>query len=83
LITHLPSSTTIKAKKQTPERAALENYTKPFVHKRNEDLKTSLVPIFNKLKAEHPNDWLLTVEITELLKRQKRSSTTGRSEGLS
>jgi phenylalanine-4-hydroxylase len=82
LITHLPSSTTIKAK-QTPERAALEKIIRSHSSIREtKDLKTSLVPIFNKLKAEHPNDWLLTVEITELFLKE-RSSTTGRSEGLS
>ena len=34
----------------------------------SKDMTSSLSPIFQKLKEEHPNDWLLCVEIVELLK---------------
>jgi phenylalanine-4-hydroxylase len=68
LITHLPSSTTIKAK-HSAERDDLETlYQTVRSIRETKDLKTSLVPIFNKLKADHANDWLLSVEIAELLK---------------
>jgi phenylalanine-4-hydroxylase len=68
LITHLPSSTTIKAK-HSAERDDLETlYQTVRSIRETKDLKASLVPIFNKLKADHANDWLLSVEIAELLK---------------
>jgi phenylalanine-4-hydroxylase len=68
LITHMPSSTTIKAK-HSAERDDLETlYQTVRSIRETKDLETSLVPVFNKLKAEHPNDWLLSVEIVELLK---------------
>jgi phenylalanine-4-hydroxylase len=68
LITNLPSSKTIKAK-HSAERANLEKlYQTIRSIRETKDLETSLVPIFNKLKAEHPSDWLLTIEIVELLK---------------
>ncbi|MFT7164687.1 MAG: phenylalanine-4-hydroxylase, partial [Flavobacterium sp.] len=68
LITNLPSSKTIKAK-HSAERDDLEKlYQAVRSIRETKDSKTSLVPVFNKLKADHPNDWLLTVEIVEILK---------------
>ncbi|MEZ7499156.1 aromatic amino acid hydroxylase [Flavobacterium sp. Arc3] len=68
LITHLPSSTTIKAK-HTPERDELEVlYQTVRIIRESKDIYASLAPIFHKLKAGHPKDWLLAVEIAELLK---------------
>lgn len=68
LITHLPSSKTIKAK-HTPERDDLEKlYQTVRSTRETKDMETSLAPVFQKLKANHPNDWLLAVEIAELLK---------------
>jgi phenylalanine-4-hydroxylase len=68
LITHLPSSKTIKAK-HSPERDDLEIlYHTVHVIRESIEKPTSLAPIFEKLKTEHPNDWLLAIEITELLK---------------
>jgi phenylalanine-4-hydroxylase len=68
LITHLPSSTTIKAK-HTPERDELEVlYQTVRIIRESKDIYASLAPIFHKLKAGHPKDWLLAIEITELLK---------------
>jgi len=68
LITHLPSSKTIKAK-HTPERDDLEKlYQTVRSTRETKDMETSLAPVFHKLKADHPNDWLLAVEIAELLK---------------
>jgi phenylalanine-4-hydroxylase len=70
LITNLPSSKTIKAK-HSAERANLEKLYKDVrTIRETKDLETSLSPIFNKLKADHPNDWLLSVEITEILKER-------------
>ncbi|WP_158729650.1 MULTISPECIES: aromatic amino acid hydroxylase [unclassified Flavobacterium] len=68
LISHLPSSTTIKAK-HTAERDDLEILYQTVRNIREtKDKETSLRPIFEKIQRNHPNDWLLAVELTELLK---------------
>jgi phenylalanine-4-hydroxylase len=41
--------------------------------RKSKDIYASLDPIFHRLK-DHPNDWLLTVEIAELL--QDRNDST-------
>ncbi len=67
MVTHLPSSQTIKAKKSA-EREELENLYQN-IRDRREGRKTdlSVQDFFQKLKQNHPNDWLLSVEIAELL----------------
>ncbi len=68
LILHVPSSKTIKAK-QSVERHELEElYQVVRTIRETKDRQTSLDAIFEKLKENHPNDWLLAIEITELLK---------------
>jgi phenylalanine-4-hydroxylase len=68
LITHMPSSTTIKAK-HSAERDDLEVlYQTVRIIRESKDIYASLAPIFHKLKENHPKDWLLAVEIAELLK---------------
>jgi len=68
LITHMPSSTTIKAK-HTAERDDLEVlYQTVRIIRESKDIHASFSPIFHKLKKDHPKDWLLAVEIAELLK---------------
>ncbi|MNF32717.1 Phenylalanine-4-hydroxylase [compost metagenome] len=68
LISHVPSSKTIKAK-HTAERDDLELlYHSVRKIRETKDTTTSLEPIFQKLREDHPKDWLLAVEITELLK---------------
>ncbi|TDE06215.1 aromatic amino acid hydroxylase [Flavobacterium hiemivividum] len=68
LITHMPSSTTIKAK-HTAERDDLEVlYQMVRIIRESKDMYASFAPIFQKLKTDHPKDWLLAVEIAELLK---------------
>lgn len=68
LITHMPSSTTIKAK-HTAERDNLEVlYQTVRIIRESKDIHASFDPIFHKLKKDHPKDWLLAVEIAELLK---------------
>ena len=67
LISHVPSSKTIKAK-HTAERDDLEIlYQSVRMIRESKDRTSSLAPIFEKLKEQHPNDWLLSVEIAELL----------------
>ncbi|QYA24310.1 aromatic amino acid hydroxylase [Gramella sp. MT6] len=66
LITHTPSTTTIKSKK-TPDREELESLYKAIRNIRNgENTKFSLNAAFDIVKKHHPKDWLLSVEIYEL-----------------
>ncbi|MFV8226253.1 aromatic amino acid hydroxylase [Christiangramia aquimixticola] len=66
LITHTPSTTTIKSKK-TPEREELESLYLAVRNIRNgENTKFSLSAAFDIVKKHHPKDWLLSVEIYEL-----------------
>ncbi|MFV8280201.1 aromatic amino acid hydroxylase [Christiangramia marina] len=66
LITHNPSSTTIKTQ-LTPEREELESLYKAVSNIRHgENTKFSLNAAFDILKKHHKNDWLLAIEIYEL-----------------
>jgi phenylalanine-4-hydroxylase len=70
MITHVPSSQTIKAKK-SPERQELENLYKAVRNIR--EGKTSEITLkeaFGAVTANHPNDWLLSVEIAELAHKE-------------
>ena len=70
LITHVPSSTTIKAKK-TDERTELENlYRKVRNIRENNKHDESLKNIFHQLKSNHSKDWLLPLELIEILKNR-------------
>ena len=72
LISHLPSSKTIKAK-HSAERDDLEILYQTVRNIRvTNDTQTSLAPIFEKLVTNHPKDWLLAIEITELLKNRNK-----------
>ena len=67
LITHVPSSKTIKAKK-TAHRSELEGLYKAVRNIREgKDEDALLKNIFANLKTNHSKDWLLAVEIAELL----------------
>ncbi|TDW44265.1 phenylalanine-4-hydroxylase [Flavobacterium sp. 270] len=68
LINNVPKTTTIKAK-HSDERDDLEVlYQTVRLIRENKDSKTELKNVFEKLKEKHSNDWLLSVEIAELLK---------------
>jgi phenylalanine-4-hydroxylase len=74
LISHVPSSKTIKAK-QTAERDNLEVlYQTVRSIRESNDTTTSLEPIFEKLQNNHPNDWLLSVELIELLNTRNETN---------
>jgi len=67
LITHKPSSTTIKSEK-TPERLELESlYQSVRNIREGRNTKFSLQAAFDLLKKYHQKDWLLPVEIYELV----------------
>lgn len=68
LINSVPKTTTIKAK-HTDERDDLEIlYQTVRMIRENKDAKAELKAVFEKLQKNHANDWLLSVEIAELLK---------------
>ena len=67
LITHKVSSTTIKSKKTT-EKEELESLYQSVRNSRNgENTKFSLEAAFEIAKKHHPKDWLLSIEIYELV----------------
>ena len=67
MITHVPSSQTIKAKK-SEEREDLEAlYKSVRMIREGNDHNESLRNIFQNVKLNHPKDWLLSIEIAELL----------------
>ena len=66
MITHVPSSTTIKAK-TSAERVELEELYRSVRNIRENNISDlALSAIFDKIKSNHPNDWLLSVEIAEI-----------------
>ncbi len=72
LISHIPSSTTIKAT-ISDSRKELEQLYKEVRLVRKNESDTSLDRIFKTLKANHPKDWLLSVEIAELLEKTNQT----------
>lgn len=71
LISHIPSSTTIKAT-ISDSRKELENLYKEVRLVRKNESEVSLHRVFRTLKANHPKDWLLSVEIAELLEKSNQ-----------
>lgn len=67
MITHIPSTKTIKSKK-TEEREALEKLYKRVRDYREKQTNEDLNQILEELINHHPQDWLLTLEIVELSK---------------
>jgi phenylalanine-4-hydroxylase len=71
LIQHVPSSQTIKQKK-SPEREELEKlYAKVRNIREKSPFEANLEEFFSSVEANHPNDWLLSVEIAELAQKMK------------
>lgn len=67
LITHVPSSKTIKAK-QSVERSELEAlYQTVRDIREGRDSYKNLSDVFEDLHTKHPKDWLLSIELVELL----------------
>jgi phenylalanine-4-hydroxylase len=70
LITHTPSRTTIKSKKN-PEKLELESlYQAVRDSREGNNTKFSLQAAFDLVQKHHHNDWLLSVEIYELIFHQ-------------
>ena len=70
MINHVPSSQTIKQKKSA-EREELETlYRNVRLIRENKPAEITLKEAFGAVSGNHPNDWLLTVEIAELANLQ-------------
>ena len=73
MINHVPSSQTIKQKKSA-EREELEKlYASIRNIRENKIATTTLKEAFASVTANHPNDWLLSLEIVELAKKQENT----------
>ena len=71
MITHLPNSKTIKAEK-TPEREELESYYSEIRNLRENKINSNKAfEIFKIVSNKYPKDWLLSLEIAEILQLQK------------
>jgi phenylalanine-4-hydroxylase len=66
MITHVPNSKTIKAEK-SEKRANLEKLYATVREIREGKSNELVAPIFLQLQTNHPKDWLLCVEIVEIL----------------
>ena len=73
MINHVPSSQTIKQKKSA-EREELEKlYASIRNIRENKTAATTLKEAFASVTANHPNDWLLSLEIVELAKKEENT----------
>ncbi|MEW5675000.1 aromatic amino acid hydroxylase [Flavobacterium enshiense] len=73
MISHVPSSKTIKQKKST-EREELENLYKNVRNIREGiHAEITLKEAFAAVSANHHNDWLLSVEIAELAQKENNT----------
>ena len=71
MITHLPNSKTIKAEK-TAEREELESYYSEIRNLRENKINSNKAfEIFKIVSNKYPKDWLLSLEIAEILQLQK------------
>ena len=78
MINHVPSSQTIKQKKSA-EREELERlYLSVRNIREGKPATTTLKEAFASVSAGHPNDWLLSVEIAELAKKENNSELVGK-----
>ncbi|RRA94650.1 aromatic amino acid hydroxylase [Paenimyroides viscosum] len=69
MITHVPTTKTIKSTKNA-ERIALEDLYKKIRNYREQNTIEDLEVILLDLMQNHPQDWLLTLEIVELAKQK-------------
>jgi len=72
MITHVPSSHTIKSKKSQAREELEQLYQEVRTLREGQPTDRSLAQIFEIVKNNHPNDWLLSVEIAELLQKNNQ-----------
>ncbi len=76
MISHVPSTHTIKQKK-SPEREELEHlYENVRNIREGKHSEITLKEAFAAVSANHPNDWLLSVEIAELAQKDPSNDLT-------
>lgn len=72
MISHVPSSKTIKQKKSA-EREELENlYKNVRLIREGKHSNITLKEAFGAVSGNHPNDWLLSIEIAELANKNNQ-----------
>jgi phenylalanine-4-hydroxylase len=74
LITHVPSSQTIKAQKSEKRDELEQLYAQVRDLRIGKEPLINLTLIFEKVSQNHPQDWLLSVEILEIAIVQKNQS---------
>ena len=67
MITHIPASTTIKAQESTKKRNLENLYQGVRNIREGKSEVISLIQIFSEVELNHPLDWLLSLEIAEIL----------------
>ena len=72
MITHVPSSHTIKAKKSQAREELEQLYQDVRALREGQPTDRNLAQIFEIVKNNHSNDWLLSVEIAELLQKNNQ-----------
>jgi phenylalanine-4-hydroxylase len=72
MITHVPSSHTIKSKKSQAREELEQLYQEVRTLREGQSINRSLAQIFEIVKNNHTNDWLLCVEIAELLQKNNQ-----------
>ena len=70
MINHVPSSKTIKAKKSSIRAELEELYSNVRNHREGKPAHITLKEAFATVSTNHPNDWLLSVEIAELTEKE-------------
>ena len=73
MINHVPSSQTIKQKKSAEKEELEKLYLSVRNIREGKPAATTLKEAFASVSAGHPNDWLLSVEIAELAKKEGNS----------
>ncbi|MFD2910044.1 aromatic amino acid hydroxylase [Flavobacterium ardleyense] len=73
MINHVPSSKTIKQKKSASREELEKLYQSVRNIRANRPSDTTLKEAFGAVSANHPNDWLLSVEIAELAKKDNNT----------
>lgn len=76
MVSHVPSSKTIKQKKSA-EREELENlYKNVRLIREGKEAEITLKEAFAAVSANHPNDWLLSIEIAEIAHNEHNNDLT-------
>ena len=73
MISHVPSSQTIKPKKSQTREELESLYQSVRQIREGKPSQITLKEAFASLSANHPNDWLLAVELAELAEKENNN----------